>query len=272
MTEPALPGTRERVLTEARELFIDRGYSRTSLRLIADRLGLSKAAVLYHFPSKEELLVALAKPLLVELEAVVEAAGRLPPERARWALLEGWLATMVAHRRSLRMFERDLTFLSAGEIYQRFLSVGARAQAVVAGPDPDLAERVRAVQAVGMLGDPLIYMRDVPSRQLTEIMLDGVRRLLEQGPADAAPPGGPGRAASAEARTGEPVVRRPYGTARGRPSVMTPGRQAAVERLLAAGEMSPTEIARALGVSRATVYRYLTAREEAASEPLSETI
>src|SRR4029450_1336400 len=40
--------------------FARRGYYATSLRAIAARIGISKAAVLYHFPEKAERLVALA--------------------------------------------------------------------------------------------------------------------------------------------------------------------------------------------------------------------
>ena len=68
--------TRERILEVARELFTDNGYEGTSLREIADRLGFTKAALYYHFQSKEQLLLALLEPvqgmvsqLLTDLEA-----------------------------------------------------------------------------------------------------------------------------------------------------------------------------------------------------------
>ena len=42
--------------TVATELFIEQGYEGTSLREIADRLGITKAALYYHFPSKDDIL------------------------------------------------------------------------------------------------------------------------------------------------------------------------------------------------------------------------
>jgi hypothetical protein len=54
--------TRERILEVAGELFTDHGYDVTSLREIADRLGFTKAALYYHFQSKEEILKALLEP------------------------------------------------------------------------------------------------------------------------------------------------------------------------------------------------------------------
>ncbi|HEX3981907.1 MAG TPA: helix-turn-helix domain-containing protein, partial [Acidimicrobiales bacterium] len=53
------PGdTRERILDIALELFTTQGYDKTSLRQIAEQLGFSKAAIYYHFASKEDILLA----------------------------------------------------------------------------------------------------------------------------------------------------------------------------------------------------------------------
>ena len=51
--------TRERILDIALDLFSVQGYDKTSIREISDKLGLSKASIYYHFPSKEEILVSL---------------------------------------------------------------------------------------------------------------------------------------------------------------------------------------------------------------------
>jgi AcrR family transcriptional regulator len=47
---------RERIVADATALFASEGYGDTSLRDIADRVGVSKSALLHHFPSKEALL------------------------------------------------------------------------------------------------------------------------------------------------------------------------------------------------------------------------
>lgn len=51
--------TRERVLDVALDLFVEQGYDKTSLREVAERMGFTKAALYYHFPSKADMLVAL---------------------------------------------------------------------------------------------------------------------------------------------------------------------------------------------------------------------
>ncbi len=63
--------TRSRILQVAFELFASRGYHATAVQKIAESLGLTKAAVLYHFPSKKDIIAALADPLLTDVETAV---------------------------------------------------------------------------------------------------------------------------------------------------------------------------------------------------------
>jgi AcrR family transcriptional regulator len=58
-TDQAAASTRERILDVALDLFTDQGFDGTSMREIAERLGISKPAIYYHFTSKEEILTAL---------------------------------------------------------------------------------------------------------------------------------------------------------------------------------------------------------------------
>ncbi|BCL18065.1 TetR family transcriptional regulator [Micromonospora sagamiensis] len=231
------PGdTRGRILRTALDLFSARGYQRTSLREIAERLRLTKAAILYHFPTKEDLLAALVEPLLTDLEALLAAAGGLPPERGRWALLEGFVDTMLAHRRPLGMLFHDMALVARGPTYQRLVQFALRANEIVAGPHGDRRDRIRASQAIAMCSDPVVFFLDVPPDVLRADMLDGVHRLLDGPPAPEVPTG----------------PRRP-----GRPRAMSSGQIATARRMHAAGRHSVEEIAAALGVSRATVYRHL---------------
>ncbi len=58
------PSTRDEILATALQLFTVQGYDATSLRQIAERLGFTKAALYYHFPAKENLVIELARPWL----------------------------------------------------------------------------------------------------------------------------------------------------------------------------------------------------------------
>jgi len=51
--------TAQIILNEANELFYSKGYEKTSMREIAERVGISKAAMYHHFENKEEILYTL---------------------------------------------------------------------------------------------------------------------------------------------------------------------------------------------------------------------
>jgi AcrR family transcriptional regulator len=240
--------TRTRIMETALDLFVEQGYQRTSMREVAERLGITKAAVFYHFPSKAHLLAALSEPLTEDLEEVIKDvsyrdASSGDPERARWAMIEGVLDTYFRHRGLLRVLMQDLTLLGSDHAFQRFVGLLRRVHEIVAGPSPDLREGVRAVQAIAMIGDPVMFFPGVPDERLRAEILAGVRALLGAEPA--APP--------APRTPPGPAVRRRAG----RPSVMDAAKGAQARRMYEAGTHSVAEIAAALGVSRATVYRHL---------------
>ncbi|WP_341715879.1 TetR family transcriptional regulator [Micromonospora sp. FIMYZ51] len=271
MTWAETDDTRSRILRAALDLFAEQGYQRTSLRQIAERLRLTKAAILYHFPSKGDLLTALAEPMVRDLETLMETAGALPAEQARWTLLEGWVDIMLEHRAPLGMLFHDLALVDRGNTYHRLVRIAMRANEIVAGPDGKRRDRVRAVQAIAMCSDPVVFLLDVPAPVLRADMLDGVRRLLSVDATDHCGPSergaSDGTAIAGAAADGVPgVARRHAGvlpdgvTGRrrpGRPPAMTSAQVSAARRMHAAGTHSADEIAAEFGVSRATLYRYL---------------
>jgi AcrR family transcriptional regulator len=223
--------TRGEILAAARELFGRHGYQRTSLREIAGRLNLTKAAVLYHFPTKRDILLALTQPLLDDLDAAMAAIEGDDPAVTRWPAIEGMLDCLLAHRQAMQMVLHDLAPLSQDPTFDRFSAAMLAANRFVAGPNPTLAEKVRATQAIAMLGDPVILLADTPTEPLRAEILSGVRRLLA-----------------------DPPTRRRAG----RPSALDPAQLATAARLHAEGTHTVDEIAASVGVSRATLYRHLS--------------
>ena len=57
---------RERILDEARRLFLTHGYAETSMQEIADAVGMTKPALYYHFRDKQDLLLAVLSRELEE--------------------------------------------------------------------------------------------------------------------------------------------------------------------------------------------------------------
>lgn len=79
--------TRQRILEVALELFHEQGYSGTSIRDIAQRMAITKAAVYYHFPSKESLLAELLSPAMTRVSRVLAEAGEATTPKQRRALV-----------------------------------------------------------------------------------------------------------------------------------------------------------------------------------------
>jgi AcrR family transcriptional regulator len=210
-------------------------HQTTSIQAIAERAEVSKAALLYHFGSKDEILAALAAPLLEGMESAVVAAemsANAKSGEAGWLALTGLLEVFLSHRYLMRMSLHDLALVH-GIAFERYRDTALRANALLAGPAPDLTAKVRAAQALAMVSDPVVLYADEPTEALRDRVLAGVRRLL-----------------------GMPDEGRPQGVRRGRKSVMNPALQKRARRLRDRGE-SPTQIATDLGVSRATIYRFL---------------
>ncbi len=67
------PDTRERVLQVAQALFAERGYRGTSLRDIAKRIGIKAPSLLHHFPSKQQLYLAVLDKMFESLEDAANA-------------------------------------------------------------------------------------------------------------------------------------------------------------------------------------------------------
>jgi TetR/AcrR family transcriptional regulator, cholesterol catabolism regulator len=66
--------TRREVLRHAAQLFAERGYRSTNLREVAERLGVTRQALYYHFGSKSEILGALFEEQMTALEAAAASA------------------------------------------------------------------------------------------------------------------------------------------------------------------------------------------------------
>ena len=69
-----------RIVTAALALFAEHGVNGTSLQMIADAIGVTKAAVYHQFKTKDEIVLAAAEVELAKLEAALDVrrggAGR----------------------------------------------------------------------------------------------------------------------------------------------------------------------------------------------------
>jgi AcrR family transcriptional regulator len=93
--------TRQRLLDIAKVLISQHGFAGTSLQMIADELGFTKAAIYYHFRARDQLLIALMEPLLHQIRHVVETAESQSTPRTQMDAMVRGFAGVVAKNRSL---------------------------------------------------------------------------------------------------------------------------------------------------------------------------
>lgn len=85
--------TRERILRAADAIATESGAGTVSLDAVAARAGISKGGLLYHFPTKSDLLQAVVEDYLEKIEALLDGiADPAPPNALIVTLLEHLLA------------------------------------------------------------------------------------------------------------------------------------------------------------------------------------
>src|SRR5438445_5423679 len=111
MIETEIAGTRTRILEIARELIREQGYSSTSISQIAGKLGTSKAALYYHFKSKEEILDALLSDPMVAFQELARKAAAGPPGTCADEVLGAIIDFVAGPSSCLAAFQNDPSVL-----------------------------------------------------------------------------------------------------------------------------------------------------------------
>lgn len=166
--------TRDRIREVALGLFIRQGFSHTTLQDIADELGLTRAALYYHHPSKDHLIASLVQPAKDAIDVfLAQTESTLPPPRD---LLEGFFDLNYRHRLILLALIRDPTGLGSVDAEGWVTELAAHAQRLLAGDDPTPERRIRAVVAINGLSRCATVLTDIPHDELRE---RSVRLALE---------------------------------------------------------------------------------------------
>jgi AcrR family transcriptional regulator len=174
--------TKNRIQEVARELFSRKGVHKTSLQEIADRLGITKPALYYHFPSREELVRSIVQPLIDDGEAFLRTRERRlredgvePDPRT---LLEGYFDFHHRHRAEITLVLTELTTLAELGLIDMVLAWRKRLATLVYGPEPTLAQATRAVVAFGGLQDCTIQFPETPVDELRAAAVDAAMAAL----------------------------------------------------------------------------------------------
>ncbi|MGA8547665.1 MAG: helix-turn-helix domain-containing protein [Mycobacterium sp.] len=169
--------TRERIQDVARELFAQQGVQRTSLRDIADKLGITKPALYYHFTSREELIRSIVQPLIDDGEQFVADQENRADIDVR-ELLEGYFDFHYRRRQDLMLVLAEFAILEDLHLVEMVLAWRERLGRLVFGPAPTLAQATRAVIAFGGLQDCCVQFLDAPLDELRAASVAGALAAL----------------------------------------------------------------------------------------------
>ena len=136
-TGPVAPTTAQsRIITAALDLFSKHGVGGTSLQMIADQIGVTKAAVYHQYRTKDEIVLAAAEAELARLQAVVDAAEtERSAKRARDALVAGIVDLAVKRRRTVGSILSDPVIAGFFAEHDTFREVMHSARRVLTGDD-----------------------------------------------------------------------------------------------------------------------------------------
>lgn len=171
-----------RIITAALELFARHGVGGTSLQMIADKIGVTKAAVYHQFRTKDEIVLAAAEAEVAWLEVVLDAADTEPDSaRSREVLLQGIVALAVERRRTVSTILGDPVIVRLFAHHRPFRQVTDRLYRLLMGDDtrPDALVRAAMLTAAisGAAMHPLVMGLDDDT--LRSQLLHLARRFLD---------------------------------------------------------------------------------------------
>jgi TetR/AcrR family transcriptional regulator, transcriptional repressor of aconitase len=171
VTQQYLDARREHILSAARRCFLRDGFHATSMQDLFAEAGLSSGAVYRYFPSKDDLIIAIAAANMQEVVALVHTIATQQPGRSVGAVLAELLTIVRAKHDEDGLGGLALLVwaeaLRNPSLAQQFTELLAQLRA-------DIAEVVRAHQGLGNLP------ADVAAEALATVLMSIVPGFIVQ--------------------------------------------------------------------------------------------
>ncbi len=163
---------RRQILEVALRLFHQRGFEGTPMSEIAEEVGISKAGLYHHFRTKDDILHTLFEPHFDRVAALLDRAqgGR--------ELLEGYLDVLLEDRDLAALSVTDPSVLARPGVGDRVAELNERLQALVAGEEADIAERIRAECALGVLRSAVLGFPEAAPAIIGSVALEAAAKVL----------------------------------------------------------------------------------------------
>lgn len=147
-----------RTVMAALDLFPDHGVSGTSLQMIADRVGVTKAAIYHQFKSKDSIVLGAVEVVLSRLEAALDIADHEPtPGRARAVLLAQVIDLAVERRRWASALQSDPVMFRLISTHEPFLDLMHRVFALLLDQDSEPATLMRTAMVSAAIGGAIAH-------------------------------------------------------------------------------------------------------------------
>jgi AcrR family transcriptional regulator len=145
--------TRDRILSVGLRLFAEQGYANTSLREIAEELGVTKAALYFHYKTKEEIVTGILRGYIDDIDALLAErpggsatlAEREETVRQFAKLQADWGGNLT------KMIRQNFTEISILPVGTEIKESHRRMIEFLAGPEPSVLDQTRAVTAMAAI-------------------------------------------------------------------------------------------------------------------------
>jgi AcrR family transcriptional regulator len=172
--------TRQQILETAERLFADRGYDATSLQMIADDMGLTKAAVYYHFRAKVDIRHEIMRSRVEQLRTLLDEAAAIRGRRARVEHVVDGFVDFFVESRQYPMTSTDPA-AKREKLDEEPLSLRRRALSLIFGDNPTATERL-AFMAVSSIPGYLPELADLTDEELRAALRTTMLHILRVRP------------------------------------------------------------------------------------------
>jgi AcrR family transcriptional regulator len=176
--------TRSKIQQVGLRLFTEHGYEATSLREIAEELGVTKAALYYHFRSKDEIINSLAQERFVRVEDLIDWGQGQPRSVAtRRELLRRYSELLYEHdhRSLMHFFERNQSSMTQHPVGAQMRDQMSRLRDLFMEPDAPLTAQIRSSMAIFVLHSVWFTLRDrdIDDDEVRDAALEVALELVE---------------------------------------------------------------------------------------------
>jgi AcrR family transcriptional regulator len=169
--------TRKQILETAQRLFAERGFDATSLQLIADEMGLTKAAVYYYFRTKTAILRATMQPGIDRLKALIEETTEIRGRRARAEHLVSGFADFLVENRAYAVMALIDPAVKRSNLHGEPMSLRHHILTLLFGEQPTASERL-AFEVLFFVPETLPTLTDLSDEELREALYGTMLRIL----------------------------------------------------------------------------------------------